>query len=240
MSADLELLYIGDPMCSWCWGFAPTLARLQDHFNIPLRLVLGGLRPGPNAEVMTPQHRATLAQHWQHVEAASGQPFDHAGLERPAGWRYDTELAAMAVVVMRAMAPKLAIPFYHRLQRAFYADRIDVTEHQVYRAIVTDFLADDVPDDTPRRPAVDAFLEQLRDPEMKRLTWADFAFARKLGVNGFPSLLLREGERYVVVSPGWSTAEKLIPALEGWLREHHAPTLDGLLCGVDGCALPGG
>ena len=238
MATDLELIYIGDPMCSWCWGFAPTLAAVQRHFTLPVRLVLGGLRPGPSAEVLTPASRATIASHWHHVEKASGQPFDHSGLDRPSTWRYDTELPSIAVVVMRAMAPDHALAFYHRLQRAFYAERVDVTDIGVYRDLVTEFIANIAPDDPGRKPPVDAFLEQLIDPEMKRQTWADFAFARKLGVNGFPTLLLREGERYVAVSPGWSAADTLIPALEGWLRGHHAAALPGLLCGADGCALP--
>lgn len=23
--ADLEFIYVGDPLCSWCWGFSPAL-----------------------------------------------------------------------------------------------------------------------------------------------------------------------------------------------------------------------
>ena len=26
--AEFGFLYLGDPMCSWCWGFAPVLERL--------------------------------------------------------------------------------------------------------------------------------------------------------------------------------------------------------------------
>lgn len=238
MATDLALIYIGDPMCSWCWGFAPTIAAVQRHFTLPVRLVLGGLRPGPGAEELTPASRAMIAGHWHHVEEASGQPFDHTGLDRATTWRYDTELPSIATVVMRAMAPGHALDFYHRLQRAFYAERVDITDIGVYRALVTAFVADIAPDNPARKPSVDAFLEQLIDPEMKRQTWADFAFARKLGVNGFPTLLLREGERYVTVSPGWSAADTVIPALEGWLRGHHAAALPGLLCDAAGCALP--
>ncbi len=43
---EIELIYVGDPMCSWCWGIAPQLDTLvRTHPDIPLRIVVGGLRP---------------------------------------------------------------------------------------------------------------------------------------------------------------------------------------------------
>ena len=38
---DLEFVYVGDPMCSWCWGFAPVLDRMQKVYDVPLRVVVG-------------------------------------------------------------------------------------------------------------------------------------------------------------------------------------------------------
>ena len=46
---DFEFVYVGDPMCSWCWGFAPVLERMQEVYDVPLRVVVGGLRPGSEA-----------------------------------------------------------------------------------------------------------------------------------------------------------------------------------------------
>ncbi|MFQ5523922.1 MAG: DsbA family protein, partial [Acidimicrobiia bacterium] len=39
-----KLIYVGDPMCSWCWGFAPEIEDLADEY--PVEVVVGGLRPG--------------------------------------------------------------------------------------------------------------------------------------------------------------------------------------------------
>ena len=40
-----EILYFGDPMCSWCWGFAPVLKSIYEDFkaDAPLSIVVGGL-----------------------------------------------------------------------------------------------------------------------------------------------------------------------------------------------------
>jgi hypothetical protein len=34
----LEFVYVGDPMCSWCWGFSPALEKLDSRYGIPLRV----------------------------------------------------------------------------------------------------------------------------------------------------------------------------------------------------------
>jgi putative protein-disulfide isomerase len=42
----MRLLYFADPLCSWCYGFGPELARLlAAHADATLELVMGGLRP---------------------------------------------------------------------------------------------------------------------------------------------------------------------------------------------------
>ncbi len=42
-----QLIYVGDPMCSWCWGFAPVKRRIEElcHGRAEVSLVVGGLEP---------------------------------------------------------------------------------------------------------------------------------------------------------------------------------------------------
>ncbi|MBE8572891.1 DsbA family protein, partial [Vibrio sp. OPT46] len=28
---DIKLYYVHDPMCSWCWGYKPTLDKLKQQ-----------------------------------------------------------------------------------------------------------------------------------------------------------------------------------------------------------------
>ena len=45
----MNLIYIADPMCSWCYGFGKTIAELLaepgEAAPLQLALVMGGLRP---------------------------------------------------------------------------------------------------------------------------------------------------------------------------------------------------
>jgi len=100
----VEFVYVGDPMCSWCWGFAPALEKLESRYGIPLRVVMGGLRTGSQAEPMDTEARQQLAGYWQGVAQRTGQPFTNASLVRD-GWSYDTEPSCRAVVTMRQTRP---------------------------------------------------------------------------------------------------------------------------------------
>ncbi len=226
MSEQLEFIYIGDVMCSWCWGFTPAIAALQDRFGIPVRLVNGGLRPGDMAEALTPSMERFLEGCWTQVHDASGQPFDHAGLSKPAGWRYDTEPPARAVVTMRALLPERELALYERLQRAFYAENVDVTDPEQWRPLLEGF------DVNP-----DAFITQAASEQAKQAAWADFAQARQWGISGFPALLVRDGDDLVLVAKGWTPTEPLLEGIAEWLQGR-GHVQQGASCTPDGCAVP--
>lgn len=214
---EIEFLYVGDPMCSWCWGFAPVLDEMADRYEIPIRTIVGGLRPGPSAEPLDEITRRTLAEHWKHVEEASGQPFDHTALQRE-DWLYDTELGAIGVVTMRHLDESATFRFFKRLQRAFYADNVDITDAGAYPDLLEGFDVDR-----------DEFLHLLGSKEMKQAAWSDFESARRLSVSGFPSLLLRLDEEHLVVTRGYMPWAALEPALTGWMRDQFGDDAEALI-----------
>ncbi|MCA3720124.1 MAG: DsbA family protein, partial [Phenylobacterium sp.] len=76
-----HLIYFADPMCSWCYGFSPVMEDIRRAFGraLPVRLVMGGLRPGTETP-MTPEARDSLRGHWTHITEATGLPFGGAVL----------------------------------------------------------------------------------------------------------------------------------------------------------------
>ena len=52
-----RLLYVMDPMCSWCWGFAPVaeaLVKQAQAVGVEMHLVVGGLRTGSGRAASLP------------------------------------------------------------------------------------------------------------------------------------------------------------------------------------------
>jgi putative protein-disulfide isomerase len=184
-----RLLYVADPLCSWCYGFGPELARLLERRpDLGLDLLMGGLRAG-NTEPMSEAFRGMLRGHWAHVAEVSGLPFSEAIFDTP-GFVYDTEPPCRAVVTARALDPARAFALMKEIQAAFYREGIDVTRAGA--------LAD-----AARRCGYEpeAFLDALESAAMREATQADFARARALGVTGFPTLALSlEGGLYLVAS----------------------------------------
>ncbi len=199
----MRFIYVGDPMCSWCWGFAPTVEAIQERYEFALDIVVGGLRPGPAAEPLD-SLRPFLTKHWIEIEERTGQPFDLAGLNRQ-DWMYDTEMPARAVVAVRDKVPDLTLAVFVRIQRAFYAEAIDVTDAAVYGALFADVGAE---------KALDLF----RSEDSKRLAWQDFSLSRSWGIGGFPSLLVEHDEQLQIVTRGYMAPEALLPALDTWVH----------------------
>ncbi len=206
--ADRQLIYFADPMCSWCWGFAPVIDAIRGRWGeaLPVRLVLGGLRPG-TTEPMTAAAKAELAGHWTHVTEASGQPFADGGMADP-GFVYDTDPAARAVVVARRAGMHLALRFLHDAQRAFYAEGRDVTRPETLAEIASDMGL-----------AKEPFLADLASEEAKQETWKDYAISRGAGVTGFPTLIAgpQPDGTYLAVTRGFQAAELVMPHLEAWM-----------------------
>lgn len=206
--AQKHLLYVADPMCSWCYGFAPVIADIADHFEdrLPVQLMMGGLRAG-NTKPMTADDKATISGHWRKVAQATGQPFDYESFQGREGWVYDTEPACRAVVTMQLLNPRVALAYKGRIQRAFYAEGRDTTQERVLADVAAETGVDR-----------EMFFAELVSEEAKLATQRDFMTAQRAGIHGFPTVLAGDGTgHYLVVTNGYRPLEGLSDALEKWL-----------------------
>ena len=204
MAEDL-LVYVADPMCSWCYGFGPEIEALLEHFpEVPLHVVVGGLR-AYNTKVMDRAMAQTLGHHWEEVERQSGQPFSRELLER-GDFVYDTEPACRAVVAVRENAAELTLPMFHAIQRAFYAQAMDVTRGEVLAYVYAGVCA--ATGATDFDPT--AFSDAWESTAIRDTTRNDFALSQEWGIRGFPTLLAVHGDRPHLVAPGYMKAPALI------------------------------
>ena len=113
MSIELEkpkLIYVGDPMCSWCYGISEELSKTIDHYQdrLELEIIMGGLRAG-GGETWNTSFKDFLRHHWEDVGIKSGQPFKFDLLDRTE-FDYDTEPACRAIVVIENISPEKMFP----------------------------------------------------------------------------------------------------------------------------------
>ena len=211
-TTGLHFLYVADPLCSWCYGFAPVIEKLATHFTgrLPVRLVMGGLRAG-NTKPMRDEDKTYIRSAWTNVAKASGQSFDMSFFDRQ-GFVYDTEPACRAVVTARdwsAATPLSALSFKAAISTAFYGHNRDVTDTNVIVAIAEEagFNGAD-------------FRARFLSAETKSATFRDFLTSQELGVTGFPMLAAgSETHGYALVTNGFRPIDGLIEALESWLAQ---------------------
>ncbi|PIV75627.1 MAG: disulfide bond formation protein DsbA [Rhodocyclales bacterium CG17_big_fil_post_rev_8_21_14_2_50_68_7] len=191
----MKLIYVGDPMCSWCYGFgAPLDAALAEHPELPIALLLGGLRPY-TAGPMPAARKAKIGGHWARVRERSGAAFapfaTHPVLSRE-DFIYDTEPACRAVVTARSIDQARVLPLFHAIQAAFYREGRDVTRSPV----LVDIAAENGLDRA-------AFAAAIDSGAMRAATRRDFETASSWGIQGYPALLLERDGRLSSVTHGF-------------------------------------
>ncbi|NUZ05334.1 DsbA family protein [Piscinibacter koreensis] len=210
----MNLIYVADPMCSWCYGFGVTLDALLtapgDAAPLQLAIVMGGLRPFTK-EPLDPARADEIAGHWRHVAEATGRPFadgPQSALRAP-GFVYDTEPASRAVVTVRHLAPRLTWRYLEAVQHAFYAGARDVTQ--------ADVLAD-VAENLGLQRA--DFARAFASEPMRAATLRDFTQTHEWGIRGFPALLAEHDDHLHLVTHGHVPIDTLRERLAGVATAH--------------------
>jgi len=206
--ADRRFIYFADPMCSWCWGFSPTITKVIKQYGTDFSLepIMGGLRAG-NSEVLDQKGKAYIREHWEHVRDASGQAFDFTFFDRDE-FIYDTEPACRAVVTMRRMAPQYAMAYLARVHRAFYAEGLDVTKGEMLAKLATELGI-----------AGGTFLTEFESDDAKAETQGDFAVTHQARIPGFPTLVAGDGEgALTAITTGYQPWEATRRGIDTWLK----------------------
>lgn len=209
-----ELIYFADPMCSWCWGFAPVIAAVRERYGdrLPLRLVLGGLAAG-TTKALDEDGKRSIREHWQHVAELAGQPFDFRFFERDR-FVYDTEPPCRAVVTARRITGDSALFFFSRLQRAFYAENQDITDRTTLLALAGEFGIDR-----------ERFAAEFDAEDTRRETSMDFQIARDADVDGYPAMLAGNStDGYSFITFGYQPWNKISGIVDSWLESRRERT----------------
>jgi len=199
---NMKLIYVGDPMCSWCYGIAPEWDKIKNDYKdkIEIDYVMGGLRPYYNKPIS--ELKDFLSDHWKHVNEASNQPFTYDILDR-SDINYDTEPPSRAVVAVRAIDPDKVGQFFKASQKLFYVENGNMNLSKTYHQVLSDLDID-----------IDKFDSLFESDDMKNATRSEFGQAKLLGVRSFPTVLLQIGEEHYIVTQGYRTCEQMTQSIE--------------------------
>jgi len=205
-----NIIYVGDPMCSWCYGIAHQLKLLKNHFsNYEFNIVVGGLRPG-GGEVWDEKFRSFLKEHWQEVHERSGQPFGDQLFEKE-DFDYNTEPSCRAVVASRPWTKENELAFFEAVSTHFYLNNENPNELSFYEPICKNF---DIP--------FDDFKTSFTSEETKYLTQQEFQLNRQWGVTGYPSVLFKYDKELFQINHGYSEFDQMKAIIEKIVEKQSA------------------
>ncbi|MGB0468392.1 MAG: DsbA family protein [Pontibacterium sp.] len=198
----MKLLYIMDPMCSWCWAFAPVLKQIRQHYpDIPVVNIMGGLAADSD-EPMPESQQQMIQSIWRSIESRTGVPFNHDFWQQCQPKR-STYPACRAVLCAEQLAPGHGEKMISAIQHAYYLNAKNPSNINRLCELAVEIGLN--------REQFKALLEsELMEQQLQQ----ELSFVRELGVQGFPSLYLVSDNDMITLSQGYCSWEELKGRLE--------------------------
>ena len=172
----VKITYYTDPICSSCWGIEPQLRKLKLEYGDILEIDyrMGGLLPDWSYNSGGISKPSDVASHWEEVSAHYEMPIDGGvWLEDPLPSSYPPSIAVKAA---QLHDKDKAVKFMRKLRELLFLEKKNITRWEV---ILKAAIA----------AGLDTFqLKQDYEDRANILFQEDLAYARQLGVRGFPTL----------------------------------------------------
>ncbi|CAA6806759.1 MAG: Thioredoxin [uncultured Sulfurovum sp.] len=191
-----HLIFVIDPMCSWCWGFHPIINTLREKHShtYTFSLIIGGLRTKGQMP-WTEQSKQYLAQNWNAIQKKTKQPFNFSLLNKNT-FDYDTYPACKALISIRELwGENASFEYLATIQKAFYTKGEDITSLEGLLKYVKD-----------KKRFVDFYQSDRAEILMQH----DFAKAHSMGANAFPSIVKIDEQGHMCCIQGYKSLEEIL------------------------------
>ncbi|WP_394393202.1 DsbA family protein [Shewanella woodyi] len=178
MNSKPKLYYIYDPMCSWCWGYAPTWHKLKnalEESGITVKYKLGGLAPDSD-EPMPEEMQVFLEQTWHKISAQLGTVFNYDFWQQCQP-RRSTYPACRAALIAREHNLEQAM--LQGIQTAYYLEAKNPSDLETLTDIAISIGLGST-----------KFIKQMHNEKLNQKLMSEIASTRQLPIQGFPSLVL--------------------------------------------------
>ena len=201
------LIYVHDPMCSWCWGFAPIYSQLLERLpaELEVKRLLGGLA-GDTNEPMPESMRLMLQQVWHRIEEViPGVQFNFDFWTRCEP-RRSTYPACRAVIAARAQGEQYDAIMTGLIQDAYYRQAKNPSENATLIALAEEIGL-----------SIEPFSRMLVAPETQQQLVDEINQAHSLGINGFPSLVLQQARGNDPIAVNYTQVQPMLDRIESSL-----------------------
>lgn len=204
MTDESKLIYIHDPMCSWCWGFRPVLETLLQRLpeGLAFERLLGGLASDSD-QPMAPEMQNNLQDTWRRIQQripGTRFNFDFWTACKP---RRSTWPACRAVVAARRCDPDSEDTMIRAIQNAYYLQARNPSDNDTLVA-----LGGEIGLDRTR------FGQYLDAPQTAEIFEQERQRAHRMGADSFPSLRLQIGQSVWPVAVNYTDADAMLGEMD--------------------------
>lgn len=198
-----ELYYFVDPMCSWCYGFSSEMKEIINNLpdNVNLHYVMGGLAPDSN-EPMPPEMKAYIQHHWHTVAAKTGAAFNFDFWSKGDPKR-STYPSCRAVIAAGLQGQDNIPEMLAAIQTAYYQQARNPSDQATLIQIAGEIGLD-----------AERFADDLNSPMVEKILHDGFGFKYRLGVQGFPTLVIEKNDKYYALTIGYTKADVVLERLK--------------------------
>jgi putative protein-disulfide isomerase len=198
------LYYVYDPMCSWCYAFAPVLHRIEDSLPelISVEYVLGGLARDSDA-LMPTDLQNHVQENWRRIQAivpGTEFNFDFWTGCKP---RRSTYPACRAVLAAKSFEPKYEKMMIEKIQTAHYRQAKNPSNVETLCELAGEIGIDG-----------DTFRERIKSPNCQAMLEEHLQKRRSLGVTAFPSLVLESDHGTAAIPLDYADPNVTLSVLE--------------------------
>ena len=187
-SPESVLIYVYDPMCSWCYGFRPTWKALKSQLpeGLPVVSLLGGL--ADDSDVSMPEDMVKyLRRTWSQIESTCGVSFNHSYWDQTPPPPRTTFISCRAVIAAERLAGR-GEAFAERIQDAYYTEAQNVWDFNTLCDLAEAFGFQR-----------SSFADALMSDDVRAVHNEQRQLAERLQVEGYPSILLiHQGQAYPI------------------------------------------
>ncbi|MCG8416880.1 MAG: DsbA family protein [Proteobacteria bacterium] len=194
-----KLIYVADPMCSWCWGYKPTLDTVRDKVgdSVDIQYVMGGLARDSD-EPMPAETQAYVKGQWDKVAQKTGAAFNWDFWDKCKP-RRSTYPACRAVIAASLQGKAAERAMFEAIQHAYYQEARNPSDVSTLLELASELGLDQ------RK-----FAEDLRSEAVETLLQEGFQLRRSLNANQFPSLILEAGGVHHWVTTGYADSNTVL------------------------------
>ncbi len=189
-----KIIFVTDPMCSWCWGMADSIKEIHEKYKdkIEFDLMLGGTNTD-STNFVGAYGKKFHFRLWQEINETTGKEF---GFKLPKSYVHNSLLPCLAIELLKLEDLNKAFDLLYELQSLFFLKGLNINDMSLLLEAISNYGV------MKEQGAL-----ELRKSNLEERVRFQFENSRSFGTTVLPNILFDDGKRYRLLLGGYADCE---------------------------------